>query len=509
MKKAISVILSCLVLICAMSATAYAAEPLKVVTTIFPPYDFVRQIAGDLVDVTMLLKPGSESHSYEPSPQDIIAIQESDVFVHAGGDGDAWVEQILSSMDTGSTVLTMTHMVDTVEEEIVEGMEHSHGEDGHSHEEEAFDPAKVYDRSLTEWTGAWKSLAPYVADGSLDSYIQSGADTAEVSFDEQKTGTMTRWATDDFDTFTVAGDKVYLDTGDATYSGAYQSEGYAILETENGASVWYQYSLADGAQGMPKYIIFNDHGYGTSPEGEHTDEHADEHAHDHDHGVAHTHFRYGDTSLEELVNAQGWNPFFVDASATVQDILDTLTGHSHSHDHAHEDEHVWTSPRNAITIVKALADTLSSLDSENAATYQANADAYIQELEALDKAFADVVADAARHTLVFGDRFPFRYLVDAYGLDYYAAFTGCSTNADASASTIAFLIDKVRDESIPVVFKIELSNGQIAQTIAESTNAKVLELNSAHNLPKSDFDAGVTYLDVMYKNVDQLKEALQ
>jgi zinc transport system substrate-binding protein len=172
------------------------------------------------------------------------------------------------------------------------------------------------------------------------------------------------------------------------------------------------------------------------------------------------------------------------------------------------DEHVWTSPRNAILIVEALTDILAELDEANADYFRANAAAYIAELEALDAAFAEVVAGAVRHTIVFGDRFPFRYLAHEYGLHFYAAFPGCSTETQASPATIARLINLVRDEAIPVIFTIEFSNQQIANVIAEDTGAEILELHSAHNLSFADFDGGVTYLELMWRNVEQLREAL-
>lgn len=508
MKRTISFLLCALMVLAMASLPAYAADaPVRVVTTNFPPYDFIRQIAGDNVELTMLLKPGAESHSFEPSPQDIIAIQKCDIFIRAGGD-DTWVDRILESMDTSNIrVLTMMDMVEAVEEEIVEGMEDDHD---HGHEEAEFDPSKVYDRQLTEWTGSWKSLHPYLSTGLLDDYVRADAESKEISFEENMEKRLAGWKTDDFDVFMIAGDKVYIDTGDKTYSGTYSYEGYTILEKETGVSVWYQYALSGDAEGMPLYIAMNDHGMGTAPEGEHDDEgeeHEDEHGHDdHDHGVAHTHMRYGNDSFEALVNIEGWNPFFVDAVASDEQVLDTLTGHSH--DHAHMDEHVWTSPRNAVEIVRILTETLCEMDPANAESYQRNAAAYTESLVALDEAFVEATQGAARNTVVFGDRFPFRYLADAYGLSYYAAFTGCSTNTDASASTIAFLIDKVAEEALPVVFKIELSNGLIAEAIAENTGAKVVELHSVHNVSKADFDAGVTYLDLMMRNVDLLREAL-
>ena len=323
MKKLILTVASALLAACllaACGAPAQAAAPstqedgrLSVVATIFPPYDFTRQIAGDAVDLTMLLPPGAESHSYEPTPKDIITIQNADVFIYAGGESDAWIEDILASMDTSDmAVLSMLDMVDAVEEELVDGMQEEHEEEEGGHEEEA-----------------------------------------------------------------------------------------------------------------PEY-----------------------------------------------------------------------------------DEHVWTSPQNAQLIVAALAETLQEKDAANADAYRANADAYTQKLQALDAQFQQVVDNAARHTIVFGDRFPFRYLADAYGLDYYAAFPGCSTETEPSAGTIAFLIDKVKAESIPAVFHIELSNEKMADTICEDTGAQKLLLHSCHNVSREDMDAGVTYLSLMEQNVLGLKEAL-
>jgi zinc transport system substrate-binding protein len=126
----------------------------------------------------------------------------------------------------------------------------------------------------------------------------------------------------------------------------------------------------------------------------------------------------------------------------------------------------------------------------------------------LDGEFREVVKGGKRRTLVFGDRFPFRYFADAYGLDYFAAFPGCSTETEASVGTIVFLIDKVRAEEIPVVFYIEFSNEKIADTLCEATGAKKLLLHSAHNISRDDFQSGVTYLDIMTANVKALQEAL-
>jgi len=169
---------------------------------------------------------------------------------------------------------------------------------------------------------------------------------------------------------------------------------------------------------------------------------------------------------------------------------------------------VWTSPRNAKLIVQAIADILAELDPTNADIFRENAASYIAELEELDAAFREVVDQAVRHTVIFGDRFPFLYLTNDYGISHYAAFVGCSTDTQASPATIAFLIEKVEAENIPVVFYIEFSNRMIAEVIAEATGATLLELHSAHNVSQADYSAGVTYLDLMWRNVENLREAL-
>jgi zinc transport system substrate-binding protein len=298
---------------------ASESEKISIVATIFPPYDFARAITDGKADLTMLLPPAAESHSFEPTPSDIIKIQSCDVFIYVGGDSDEWVNSILDSMDTSEMeIITLMDCVEVVEEEIVEGME---DEEEHEHEEES---------------------------------------NGEVSEPEE-----------------------------------------------------------------PEY-----------------------------------------------------------------------------------DEHVWTSPRNAKLIVQKITDALSGVDPANADTYRTNTANYLTRLDELDAKFQAVVDTAARKTLVFGDRFPFRYFTDAYGLSYSAAFPGCSTETEPSAQTIAFLIDKINNENIPVIFHIELSNAKMADTIAEATGAKVLEFHAAHNISKDDFSSGKTYLDIMTANLDTLKEAL-
>ena len=314
MKRLLS-ILMCAVLALALSACGPVqpaeAEGVSVVATVFAPYDFARQLVGDNGKVTMLLPPGSEAHSYEPTPKDILEIQSADIFIYVGGESDAWVADVLESVGEGVRAVTLMDCVELLEEEAVEGME---GEDAHE-------------------------------------------------------------------------------------------------------------------------------------------------------------------------------------------------GHDHGHE-AEYDEHVWTSPRNAALICEKIAAALCEADPDNASEYNANLAVYRAELARLDAAFTAIVADGARDTMIFADRFPLLYFARAYGLEYYAAFPGCSDDAEPSAATVAFIIDKVREENIPVVFHVELANEDMADIVCDETGAAKRQFNACHNVTRSQFNEGVTYLDLMWENTEVLKEAL-
>ncbi len=293
-------------------------DKLSIVTTIFPPYDFARQVAGDNADITMLLAPGEECHTFEPSPQDIIDIQNADLFIYVGGESEEWVDGILSSIDNKNMkILNMMDITDVVEEEIVEGME--------DHE---------------------------------DDEASSNAETNDVGEDKEY------------------------------------------------------------------------------------------------------------------------------------------------------DEHIWTSIDNAQVITHAICEALCELDEPHQAVYTNACEIYLSELSSLKKDINKIVKNGKRNTIVFGDRFPIRYFADEFDLKYYAAFPGCAEQSEPSAGTVAFLIEKVKKENIPVVFYLELSNGKIAKTIADSTSAETMQFNSCHNVTMDQFLDGVTYVDLMRENLAALEKAL-
>ena len=340
-------------------------ERLSVIASTFPQYDFIRQIAGERVELQMLISPGAEAHAFEPTPSDMIALLEADLFIYTGGHGEAWMDTVLDALDNEE--LTVVALMYFVEHLLTEEHDHDHSH-GHHH----------------------------------------------------------------------------------------------------------------------------DHGHG----------------HSHDHGHGHGHGHHDDDCDDSDCDDHSHSHDHHDDCDDEDDCDDPSHDHGHDHHHHDYDEHVWTSPRNAIAIVEGLTEVLTELDPENADFFRENAAAYIAELEALEEAFHEVVAEGVRTTVVFGDRFPFRYLMHDLGLTVHAAFPGCSAETTASPATIAALIQTVRDEDIPIVFYTEFSNRMIANTIAEDTGATLLELHSAHNVSAADFSAGVTFLDIMWRNVEHLREAL-
>ena len=201
---------------------------------------------------------------------------------------------------------------------------------------------------------------------------------------------------------------------------------------------------------------------------------------------------------------------------------ETVEGMEHEHeeedhDHGEEeheaemDEHIWLSLRNAQALCRVIAEQLCEIDPDNAALYRANLAAYEEKLAALDQAYADAVAASAFDTILFGDRFPFRYLADDYGLTYYAAFSGCSAESEASFQTIVFLAGKVDELGLPAVMTIENPKARIAETIVQTTktrNQKILSMDSLQGVTSREVNAGVTYLSVMEGNLEVLKQAL-
>lgn len=203
-----------------------------------------------------------------------------------------------------------------------------------------------------------------------------------------------------------------------------------------------------------------------------------------------------------------------------EEIVEGMQGEDEDHDHEdhHEegeieyDEHVWLSLRNAQVLVQSISDAMQKIDAANAATYKKNSDSYIESLKSLDNDYKAVVDAASNKTILFGDRFPFRYMVDDYGLTYFAAFAGCSAESEASFETITFLSKKVDELKLPVVLTIEGKDHRIAETIVQNTaskDQKIMTLDSMQASSTADYKGGTTYLSIMKANLSVLTEALK
>ena len=190
-----------------------------------------------------------------------------------------------------------------------------------------------------------------------------------------------------------------------------------------------------------------------------------------------------------------------------------VAGMEHDHNHEGEnrrnkDEHIWLSLKNAANITNKLCEIICEADSTNSDKYKANAKVYIEKLDKLDSEYLNTVTTAKRNTVLFADRFPFRYLVEDYSLEYYAAFAGCSSESEASFQTLAFLIDKTKNLELPVVLTIDGSDGSIAKTVCESSGAKTAVLDSCQSVSLADISNGTTYIGIMKNNLEVLREAL-
>ena len=183
--------------------------------------------------------------------------------------------------------------------------------------------------------------------------------------------------------------------------------------------------------------------------------------------------------------------------------------HEHEHEEGAFDEHIWTSPENAIKMVNSLEKAMEKIDSENSNTYKENADKYIAQIKDVDSKIQNIVSHRVRDRLIFADKMPMQYFIDYYKLEVSAAFDGCSTEIDPSAKTIAYLQNKVKEEKIPVVLYIELNPGRVAKTIADETGAKAMQIQTLHNVSLDDFNNGETWVSLMTRNIEVLKEALQ
>lgn len=331
---------------------------LKIVASLFPYYDMARAVIGDVkgIDLKMIVTPGQDSHSFEPTPSDVIQMENADVLIYNGGSLETWIDTLLDSLNNKNKIqMKMMDYVDVLNEEIVEGMdtrfeEHDHEE--HSHKEDNHNKENHKEDSHSE------------ENHKEDNHSEDSSNDSEF---------------------------------------------------------------------------------------------------------------HNEDSEEE---------------------------------HEETDEHIWTSPVNEIIMTEKICETLSKALPEEKENFQKNAENYISQLKELDNEFRTIVENAKTKEIIFADKFPLQYFAKEYGLKYYATFPGCGSDMEPSAKTIAFLVDKIKEDNIKAVFYLELSSHIVADAIETDTGAKPLQFNSCHNITQKQFDSGVTYVDLMKENVNNLKIAL-
>ncbi len=511
------------------AAKAKKSDKLKVVTTIFPEYDWTREILGDNaknVELILLLGNGVDLHSYQPSIQDIAKISTADIFIYVGGESDGWVADALKNAKNKN--MKVINLLETLgdkvkAEEVKEGMQ-SEEEEEHAHhhgkEVSTFEDNEVKDRSLSDWEGSWQSPYPLVLDGTLDEAWEEKSEDGKMTAQEYKEYYKTGYKTD-IASVTIKGNKItYNYDNGKSVSAKYKYTGYFIQVWSGGTkAAMYRFESMDKKSAAPRFIEINDHMIEPAE-------------------AEHFHLRMSNISFDAIEDPEKYWPTFFPASMSGKEIAEHLSGGHHHHDendeeehdhHDHEaeghhhhhhgeedeveyDEHVWLSLRFAKILSAEIANALCEKDPANAASYKANLSAYTTKLDTLDAKYAAAVKAGSKKTILFGDRFPFRYFVEDYGLDYFAAFVGCSAETEASFETVIFLSKKVDELGLNSVLKIESGDGKIARTIVDNTknkNAKVLTMDSIQSTTQKQANAGTTYLSIMEGNLKVLEEALK
>lgn len=476
------------------SATEQAnTKNIKIVTTIFPIYDWVKNILGENFNtdnVSLLLNNNVDLHNYQPTSADLLNISNSDLFIYVGGESDEWVHDVLNqSQNKNLKAVNLLELLGDEKrpEEEKEGMEEDH-EHNHEHDHMDITESDIKDRSLIEFNGEWKSLYPMLQNGELDSYVEEHSKEHNEDFQEVKNELQEKWESD-IKTIKINNDTITFEKIDGSIEEAkYEYKGYSIVKDEDGEIKNVRYRFATEDNVTSKFVEFNDHEYMPVE------------------AVEHFHIYVGNENFEALDNSKN-NPYFVMASLDKDSVVEHLSeGHKEEYD-----EHVWLSLKNAKKLVSQLTNIIKEIDKENANLYETNASKYIEKLQSLDKSYADVLKSAQNKMLIFGDRFPFLYMTKDYNLDYYAAFKGCSAETEASFKTIAFLTQKLDEYNLNYVMTIEGTNHKIAETIIQNSNNKnreILTLNSIQSINTKDIENGIDYLSIMQNNLDILKKAL-
>jgi ABC-type Zn uptake system ZnuABC Zn-binding protein ZnuA len=421
-----------------------SSKKLSVVTTLFPLYDFAKAIGGEYADVTLLLPPGVESHSFEPKPSDMIRIDQSDIFAYTGKAMEPWVEDLRKGIRPSVAVVDASVGIELMKEAADAESEHE--------TEHAFEWAGAFSLQQGDYRWSFAKVAGEYAESTMKmAVVVSPVEGAPGIEAVEKTGEALlngMLAETRADSPLVAG------------------RGYQLVFDSSRDETVFTVKI-----GMPgTYVFFTEH-MPTEFEGN-------------------EHF---------FKNAQNED---VETVATEPE----EAGHHHHH-HGGADPHIWLDFDNAAIMVSSLEKAFLEKDPAHAAVYQKNAEAYRARLAGLDKEYIAGLASCSTRQVVVGGHYAFGYLAHRYGLEYVAA-QGFAPDAEPSAKDLALLVDQVKKNNIKFVFYEELTSPKIAEALANETGAKMLLLNAAHNIAKDDYVKGMTFLGIMTENLASLREGL-
>jgi ABC-type Zn uptake system ZnuABC Zn-binding protein ZnuA len=428
------------------------SEKLKVVTTLFPTYDFAKQIGKDKVDVTLLLPPGVESHAFEPRPKDIVKINKADVFVYTGKYMEPWAEDFLD----GASGAKLAIVDSSTGIELMDESDHDeHGEDDHGGEY-AFEWAGAFKLSAGEYVWTFSKVDGGYADPMMKMVFLSGGFDGDKAIEDQEE------TAENLLKSQSAAKRVHGEVLTPSKSNAYQL-------TFDPARNVTEFRVVIEKTGL--YAFFTEH----MPFEFETDEHFLKDTGGHD----------------------------IEPVAQEPD-----TGHHHHHHHGGKDPHIWVDLGHTQKMVDTIARAFAKKDPNNKDFYLSNAAAYNTKLAALDTRFRETLSTCKHKTIIYGGHFAFGYFAKRYDLNHESPYEGFSPNAEPSPKAIAELIDKVKASGIKYIYHEELLDPKVARTVAEETGVKLELLHGAHNVSKDELKSGLTFLDIMEANYDKLRVGL-
>ncbi len=463
MLKLLSGLLSAVVLmLVSVVPSASADQKLKVVATIFPLYDFAREVGGDKVDLSMLLPPGVEAHTFEPKPQDIVRLNKADVFLYTGEFMEPWAADVLKGVTNKGLVAVDTSKGIILMDEAGHGHGHAHGGEG-----AAFEWAGAFELEAGEYAWSFAKVNGEYADPAMKMVIMT-ADEATAHGIEENEGAAGGYFSGEVREVQEGGE---LEPFNGAYQLAFDQSrpvsAFRVKIAQKGSYVVF-------TEHMPTEFEAGEH-FLKNAKGEDVEAKAEEPEAEHHHGEGH----------------------------------ETAEGHAHGqHDHGGKDPHIWLDPVLAQTMVDTIAQSFSQKDPANSAFYLANAETYKAKLKDLNARYTATLAACQIRTIIYAGHFAFGYFAKRYELDHVSPYKGFSPDAEPAPKSIKEIIDTIKTVGSNTIYYEELIDPKVARMIAGETGARLELLHGAHNVAKDEM-ASLSYLKIMEANLPKLKEGLK